>query len=322
VEQELSALAAKPHEGVPPISYDVERLNDPNMYRTTFGHLPPEAWLEVLERSVSEPVIGGVPFPTFPDPDLQRRIQGSDGVEAIREAFAFYRFVRRLVGEPRPGERFLDFGAGWGRILRPFLRDYDLKDIYAFEPDATFRTVARSLNPYVTVLSGDYRPSGRIPAGLDLVVGYSVFSHLSLAAAEAWIAEFATLLRPGGCAVFTTWGARFLDLLAGEQRRAAQGAEIHWFHRHVLGKAGDLEARRREARGGAFLWFDMGLTADYGQAFLPPGAIRDIIDRLRLPLELVAYDAQTLPQDAFLLRRVAVAEAGVRPPRDRGRTAV
>jgi len=287
----------------PKMNYDRERLNDPNIFRTVFGKMPDHLWLTVLKQSVTDRNIVGVEFPAFPDPDLQSLIQGSSGEEAIQQAFDFYQFVKAQVGEPKKGARFLDYGAGWGRILRPFLRDFDLADIYAYEPNPVFRAIARSLNAYVCILPGEYMPNGRIPPGFDLIVGYSVFSHLSAAAAEAWLGEFARVLNPGGFGVFTTWGERFLTYLISEQARIEAGEDVHWYSRHVLEKAGDVEALLRRARAGEFIWFDTGHNELYGEAFLSAQALADLIARRDLPFEVVAYDTTTLPQDAFIIRR-------------------
>jgi len=290
----------------PPLNYD-DRLVQPNIFRATFGGLSDEAWRNVLLRSVREPEIEGVAFPRFPDADLQSRIHGNSNEDAIREAFQFFSFVKQQVGEQRlrPEARFLDFGSGWGRMLRPYMRYFDLSNIYAFEPNRLFVTIARSLNPHVNFLSGEFLPNRRIPRHMfDLIVGYSIFSHLSYNSSVAWLRETAELLNPDGIAVFTTWGERFIDLLSVTKSQMEEGGNVHWYHQFVVEKVGDPNALRTHYESGKFVWIRSNEDDLYGETLLSRVALQKIIKNHALPLEVVAFDAKSLAQDAFLLRRL------------------
>lgn len=291
---------------IPPLNYD-ERLGRANLFRETFGGLSDEQWRQVLLRSVREPVIDGVAFPRLPDREMQSRLHGSADEAALNEAFQFFQFVKASVGETylRPSARFLDFGTGWGRMLRPYLRYFDLSNMYAFEPNRLSLTVARSLNPHVTFLSGDYMPNRSIPRHMfDLIVGYSIFSHLSHHSTQVWLREVAELLNPGGVAVFTTWGERFINQLVSEKARLDAGQEIHWYYQFVLEKVGNPLALREHYRAGKFVWIRSLDNENYGETLLSPAALNRILVEHGLPLELVKFDASSLPQDAFILRRL------------------
>ncbi|MEO7273261.1 MAG: hypothetical protein ABIX28_25055, partial [Vicinamibacterales bacterium] len=86
-----------------------------------------EEWLEILIRSIDEPVIDGVPMPRFPEAVLQVNTVGHAGAQPLREAAQYFALVDRYarqLGRPLGQDtRLLDFGCGWGRILRFFLRD-------------------------------------------------------------------------------------------------------------------------------------------------------------------------------------------------------
>lgn len=225
----------------------------------------------------------------------------------MHEAFNFYQFVKTSLGHELrldPEAKMLDFGSGWGRMIRPFMRHFDLNNIYGFEPDPVFRTIARTLNPYVCFLGGEYLPARRIPRdAFDLIIGYSVFSHLSERAAALWLREFAEVLRPGGFGVFTTWGERFLNYLKEEHSRAKQGEEIHWYHKFVISKAGDIDDLLERYLAGRFVWVDADISPLYGDAFLGAAPLTAIIAENALPLDVVCFDRSTLPQDAFIIRR-------------------
>jgi SAM-dependent methyltransferase len=271
------------------------------------GGLSDADWRDVLLRSIHEPIIEAVPFPRFPDVDFQTRIHGTANEVAVDEAFRFFSFVKGQVGEHhlRPSARFLDFGSGWGRMLRPYMRHYDLANIYAFEPTRLFLTVARTLNPHVNFLGGEFLPNGRIPRHMfDLIVGYSIFSHLSPNSTAVWLREMAELLNPGGFAVFTTWGQRFVDQLIAERKRLDAGQEIHWYYQFVLQHIGDPNQLRDHYASGKFIWIKSGdVLPNYGETLLSRPALERILREQGLPLEIVAFDTESLAQDAFVLRR-------------------
>lgn len=297
-----------PGSHVPPITYDSVPRDGRNVFRDGFGALSDDEWCAVLGRSIAEPVIDGVRFPAFPNDDLQRHVHGSFGANAMAEAVAFYSFVKAntysTVPAP-PRMRLLDFGAGWGRTIRPFLRDVEFAGLFGFEPDFLFCTLARALNPYAAFLTGGTTPAGELPGGFfDVVFSWSVFSHLSPASAALWLQELARALVPGGTLVFTTWGARFLHRLRNEAAARAAGAAIDWYSGVCLDAAGSIEDRIGGYASGEFIWFTSGQSKVYGEAFISEAALARLLDEHRIPLVLVRSDTSTLGQDAFVLRRV------------------
>ena len=70
----------------------------------------------------------GIVLPTIPSDDVQDGFTAMHGRDNLSQAFEFYRYVRsvcRLIEIDKP--RILDFGGGWGRISRFFLRDTNSK---------------------------------------------------------------------------------------------------------------------------------------------------------------------------------------------------
>ena len=293
---------------VPPITYDLVPRDGRNVFREQFGALSDEDWCRLLARSVTEPVIDGVQFPAFPNEDMQRHIHGSFGANAVAEAGDFFRFVKANTYCTAPaalGKRVLDFGSGWGRTIRPFMRDFEFADLYGFEPDFRFCTLARSLNPYVAFLSDASTPTGRLPGQFfDLACSWSVFSHLSPASAASWLQELARVLVPGGFCVLTTWGDRFLRRLQDDAAARERGQGIDWYSAVCLDAAGAIEQRILDYRRGEFVWFTSGQSLLYGEAFVSETALTRLIQRHQLPFALLSVDRSSLGQDAFVLRRL------------------
>jgi hypothetical protein len=52
------------------------------------------------------------------------------------------------------------------------------------------------------------------------------------------------------------------------------------------------------------VWFTESGSASYGEAFISELALRQVIDEEALGLQILTFDASSLPQDVFLVRRV------------------
>jgi SAM-dependent methyltransferase len=291
--------------GRPRIVYSDNLQRSRNLFRDAYSSSTDDQWQAIWLATLKDTSIAGLEFPALPEPELQLQIHGSSSWEmSMIEAFEFYKFVKSTIDMTSGKGRFLDYGCGWGRMLRPFMRDFDLNNLFGFEPNLKLATIARSLNPYVCVLSGDYVPDGSIPREwFDVIVGWSIFSHLSKPACERWLGEIAQVLKPGGSAVFTTWGLRFLHRLQAEEEQLRQGKDIHWYSKMCIETAGDLAARVAQFEKGDFVWFTNTNSDSYGEAFLSETALQQLIQAGNLPLQIVKFDRSTLYQDAFVVRR-------------------
>jgi SAM-dependent methyltransferase len=288
------------------VTYSTDLANT-NVFRERFSSLTDDQWHALWLSTEHETHISGLEFPTVPPQDLQLQIHGSATWEvSMGEAFDFYRFIKsHLEINPTGTDRFLDYGCGWGRMTRPFMRHFNHDKLFGFEPHLLLATIARSLNPYFCVLGGGFRPDGSIPKNwFDLIVGWSIFSHLSRASFKEWLREMSDVLKPGGIGIFTTWGKRFLERLQAEKKLLDEGIDIHWYSKVCIEAAGDIAERIEQYERGDFVWFTESGSASYGEAFISELALRRVIDEDSLPLTIMMFDTSSLPQDVFLVRRV------------------
>jgi SAM-dependent methyltransferase len=173
-----------------------------------------EAWLQTLLDSIDGRAL--VPMPSFPPPDLQALVVGSSNEQAIHEAWAFYLFMARerkkyglTLG---PKSSVLDFGCGWGRFARMFLRDVPAANIWCADISDRERTVCRETGVPGQIVALEEMPPSTLPSGrFDTAFAYSVFSHLSLIAHVAWKEEFTRVMKPGGLVFITLQARWFLD---------------------------------------------------------------------------------------------------------------
>jgi len=175
-------------------------------------------WVRDLVRSQTEAVTSplGDPLPAFPPEALQVATTGRYGESAIEQAANFYEDAINGVATCRsaigPDWKVLDFGSGWGRITRLALRDFKLSNIRGIDVDESLVSLSNNLFGTPIFSTCKSFPPTDIPSdSVHLVLAYSVFSHLSEEAAQAWLIEFGRLLKPGQFLAFTTRDESFLD---------------------------------------------------------------------------------------------------------------
>jgi SAM-dependent methyltransferase len=260
----------------------------------------------------------GDALPGFPDATLQENTTGLTGPDALRVASAFYEDVHGALAdegsELRPDAKVLDFGVGWGRIARLFLRDVPLANLYGIDVDPEFVQLTASLFRSSSFLACSPFPPVALPnATFDLISAYSVFSHLFEEACRRWTDEFARLVRPGGYFAFTTRHEDFLGYCewAATQHDTSSGylwalgalfEDVREAHRRY--RAGELvHATSRGVSGGG-----VRTEAFYGETFIPKEYVEREMCR-HFDLVRYVYDPSRYDQASFVLRRKAGPDA-------------
>ena len=176
-------------------------------------------WHQLLLKSVDDATLGGVKLPGFPSEDFQKIFVGSSGKEALAEAFGFYREVKRAAAAMGQSvtERstLLDFGVGWGRMLRYFAKDMPEKQLSGV--DINRFAVSECWKSRVPGSIYLIPKRGRLPFAdgtFSHVISYSVFTHLTRAAAEHWLSEISRVSAPNAVFVFTVESPRFMQAAA------------------------------------------------------------------------------------------------------------
>ncbi|AMO35704.1 glycosyltransferase [Thauera humireducens] len=293
---ELRSLAGNPSTGARNIAWArIHALSD-------------EDWLKVLIRSVDTPAYQGFPLPGFPAEGLQTGIVGSSNESALREGFNFYRTVKTLCADQdhplTATTRLLDFGTGWGRYARIFMKEISPDNIVGVDVDPSLIDVCRNTFPCCSFEVVPPTPPTQLQAGgFDLVIAYSVFSHLSEAAATAWIEEFARILAPGGMIAITTQGRGFIEYC--EQIRRT-GEITHPWHLKLAQSFTDVAACHAAYDRGEFLYSATGggdarPSSFYGEALVPPGFVDRVWSRYLEPVAFI--DEGKLPQALIVMRK-------------------
>jgi SAM-dependent methyltransferase len=177
-----------------------------------------DEWFKIICESYKNPpvYVDGQKLPAFPSDTIQANTTGQAGVDTLKEAYVFYQDCVETfsaLGRPiKPDAKLLDFGIGWGRIARFFLRELPLSNVYGVDVMSEFVDICKETFNSDNFFGTTPFPPTTLPGNsFDYVVGYSVFSHLSEKACDAWMQEFHRITKPSALIAVTTRGRPFFD---------------------------------------------------------------------------------------------------------------
>ena len=184
-----------------------------------FRELDDDLWALLLSRQYSSyPNILAL-LPEYPEPALQEMWNGRSGLDLLTQSKAFYRHARTTHaahGRRRlPEATVLDFGCGWGRLTRFFARDVAPGSLLGCDPVEEIIDVCRRSRVPAELARSEFLPE-RLPFDrpIDLAFSFSVFTHISEAAADACVRAIHAGLADGGLFVMTIRPPAYLDLEA------------------------------------------------------------------------------------------------------------
>jgi SAM-dependent methyltransferase len=154
-------------------------------------------------------------LPEMPEVSMQEGFTGSSGDSTLGEGFRAYRLFKKCyethVGPIESCCAVLDFGCGWGRTIRFFLKDVEPEKLLGVDLDAQAIRICRETNRWCKfTLIEPYPPTPLTPESFGLIYLYSVFSHLPEEMHWTLLKEFHRLLVPGGMLIATTRARDFI----------------------------------------------------------------------------------------------------------------
>jgi 2-polyprenyl-3-methyl-5-hydroxy-6-metoxy-1,4-benzoquinol methylase len=260
-------------------------------------------WLECLLQPERGQKYCKTGLPSLPPDDVQKRFTGRHGRVNLEQAFQFYKFISQQCGlDNKPNPKVLDFGGGWGRIARFFLRNTKPGNIWVTDlMSESMRWLKETKAPFNLIQNNPLPPIDGLNVKFDIIFAFSVFSHLSEEYFTTWVKYLLGMLEPGGSLVFTSRGTQFISAL-------------ELFHRHgeETGLTSNLPPPttiREKYRKGEFQFYPLGpgpeLKKDfYGEAFIPVQFVQKLFSR---HLVLNADDVPFVDQTIYVLNNPQAA---------------
>lgn len=169
-------------------------------------------------------------LPDLPALELQKSWTGRCGMALSIQSCAFYKKVKnaftQIVGMDFNRARILDFGCGWGRLIRYFAKDVPEQNLCGCDPDDEILKVCSKTRVPGVLKHSDYRPQ-QLPfeEKFDLSYAYSVFTHLSERTHFECLNALFRALAPGGLLILTVRPRTFIE---------AKGIELSRFSSDVI----------------------------------------------------------------------------------------
>ncbi len=242
-----------------------------------FGSLSDELWLWANTTGYRQHQVLQDILPSMPDELSQSRFTGFTGDRTLISAFDTYSLVKQLsekyLGGISAVQCILDFGCGWGRMVRFFLKDLHPSRIWGVDCLGKIIEVCQQTNRWCNFRVVDPLPPTTFPDEMfDLIYSYSVFSHLSEDAHKKWLIEFNRILKPGGLLITTTRAREFIEycsMLRNSKGRPPDGVETAFPH---------TKQSLSDYDNGMYCYYPLGggdiLDASfYGETCIPKGYV-------------------------------------------------
>lgn len=146
-------------------------------------------------------------LPAMPPEHVQKQYVGFAGTEAIGRSVEFVdEAVRHFEREGRKirDARILDYGVGWGRILRLFYKFVPTAQTCGVDVMPKIFEIVQGLGFRSKFILAPALPTGRVcEEDMDLIWAFSVFTHLSERGADHVLAAMRSNLADDGLAIIT-----------------------------------------------------------------------------------------------------------------------
>jgi len=174
-------------------------------------------------------------LPAMASVETQTAFTGAAGRTLLPESLAFVRALtaawRRFGSVPLGEARILDYGCGYGRLLRLLLHAADPTMLFGCDPWDRAIELCHEARIPVDLQVTAYLPE-RLPypdRSFDLVYAFSVFTHTSLRATRQALAAIRSATRPDGLLAITIRPVEYWTIHAGltpEDRQRLEQAHI------------------------------------------------------------------------------------------------
>ncbi|MBD3267394.1 methyltransferase domain-containing protein [bacterium] len=150
-----------------------------------------------------------MPSPPIP---LIQRVDGHANPEfyhlkGIQNFCEIREVIEQHIEDAIPVEKMLDWGCGSGRLIGFFYNFSSIPDLYGCDIDAEAVEWAQKQFPKAHFSAIDPYPPTLYPENeFELIISFSVFTHLDRDTQMQWLKEMQRVLKPGGLFITTVHG--------------------------------------------------------------------------------------------------------------------
>jgi hypothetical protein len=140
---------------------------------------------------------------------IQQHWTGSSGDTLLGQSLSFINFLvaeyATQTGRPIGTARVLDFGVGWGRLMRLLAFFVDPPQLFGVDPWQSSLDHALQARVLGNLARSDMMPETLpfAPVPFDLIFAFSVFTHVSASTARKCLAAMRARITPTGLAVIS-----------------------------------------------------------------------------------------------------------------------
>lgn len=202
-------------------------------------------------------------LPSMVSEAVQLEWTGSSGLALLKQSVDFVhsidRACRQYLDHPLQG-RILDYGCGWGRVLRLLLKYVDADQLYGTDPWHTSRDLFEQHRCPGHFALCDYVPNDLpFDGNFDLIYALSVFTHLSEPTTHAVLQVLHRHIAPDGMLAITIRPPGYWDV--HEHWHSNLTREILLERHHKQGFA--FLPHQRPPVDGEITYGDASMTLEY-----------------------------------------------------------
>jgi len=204
-------------------------------------------------------------LPSMAADAIQDSWTGTHGYPLLLQSSAFVRVLengfRRFAGRPLDDAKILDYGCGWGRLIRLMYRFTDPRNVYGCDPWDRSIELCRESRLAGTFAISEYIPT-RSPfpdQKFELIYAFSVFTHLSARSGAAVMRVCRECIADNGLMVVTIRPLSYWDVHDQRQSMVDAGA----MKRAHIEKGFAYTPHGRAPIDGDITYGDTSMTLDY-----------------------------------------------------------
>ena len=157
---------------------------DPHDIPQLFNNIPLELFGKLLLDIPSQYSCVKGFFPSMASEEVQRNWTGTHGETLLNQSLAFIKTMgfgyATITGNRIEDANILDYGCGWGRLIRLLYKYVPVENIYGVDPWDESIKICRQNGVKGNLAISDYLPlSLPFDRQFDLIFAFSVFTHLS-----------------------------------------------------------------------------------------------------------------------------------------------